>query len=218
MKRLAILLAAALSLPVAAAAQPAPPPGSGPGQPGPGGHGPGFGPGPGDWDGPGHGPRDHKKAKLALTLGLAEALDLDEAQALKLRDTIERFEKQRVPLMQQQRDAMQLLKAAASSERSDAATVDGAVKRLHEGRQAMLVQDKELVDGIGKDLSPQKRARAVLFLAKFHQRMMQRGPEGRMGPRGHGPGRGPMGFEPPAPPREGGEAVGMLEEVPDEEP
>jgi hypothetical protein len=49
----------------------------------------------------------------------------------------------------------------------------------------MQALDREMVTTVTKDLPAEKRARAVLFLAKFHQRMMQ---EMRPGGHGHGPG------------------------------
>jgi hypothetical protein len=72
-----------------------------------------------------------------------------------------------------------------------AADVDGAITRLLDARAQMLTLDREVVTTVTKDLPAEKRARAVLFLAKFHQRMMQ-----GMGPGRHGGGPGGRGMGP----------------------
>jgi hypothetical protein len=83
---------------------------------------------------------------------------------------------------------------------SPSSDVDQAVTRLLDARAQIQVIDRELVTTVIKDQPPEKRARAVLFLAKFHQRVMQgfggMGPgmgRGMMGPGGRGTGSGPGG-------------------------
>jgi len=177
-----LILAAVLLAPLTAFAQAGAGQGPGPG----GGMGPGMGRGPGwrDGDGPGE---PGKRGKLALTLGLAEALDLDETQALKLRDAVEMFHQKRQPLHAQMREAMQVVRKAADGEKVDAAAVDQAIAKLADLRAQAQAADKELVQAVTKDQPPQKKARAVLFLARFQHRM-----EERMGPMGRG-GRGGRG-------------------------
>jgi Spy/CpxP family protein refolding chaperone len=158
---------------------------------------------------------DPRRAKLALTLGLAEALDLDEGQALKLREVVDRFAQKRQPLMQQQHDAMQVLRAAASAEKADAAAVDQAIGKLHEARAQLQALDKELVSAVTKDLAPQKKARAVLFFGRFHARMAHHGgPGGRPGFHGRGMGAGRAGVELPGGP---GDEMGMLDQGPEDD-
>ena len=187
-----LILTAVLLAPLTAFAQSAagpaagPGPGAGPGRGmgmGPGmGQGMGRGPGWRDGDGPGE---PGKRGKLALTLGLAEALDLDDAQALKLRDAVEKFHQKRQPLHAQMREAMQVVRKAADGEKVEAAAVDQAIAKLTDLRAQAQAADKELVQAVTKDQPPQKKARAVLFLTRFQHRM-----EERMGPMGRG-GRGP---------------------------
>ena len=61
----------------------------------------------------------------------------------------------------------------------------------------MTALDREMFQAIAKDLSPEKRARAAVFLAHFQGRFgagmgpgMERGPGGRHERMGHGPGGG----------------------------
>ncbi|MCK7482750.1 MAG: periplasmic heavy metal sensor [Candidatus Moduliflexus flocculans] len=122
----------------------------------------GRGPGPGwrDGDGPGPGRGERgKRAKLALTLGLAEALDLDDAQALKLRDAVEKFHQKREPLHTQLRETMQVLRTAADGDKADAAAVDQALARLLDLRAQAQVADRELVQAVtGTSRRPRRRA------------------------------------------------------------
>jgi len=191
MKTLALLLALA---PILASAQATPPatarpaaPATTPGPPGP-------------MD-PAQLEKLQRRMKLALTLGLAEALQLDDAAALKLSGQIEKFTPRRMAAAQQMRDSVQLLRRSAQGEKVAAAEVDGAITRLLDARAQMQAVDREVVTTVTKDLPPEKRARAVLFLAKFHQRAMKElRPGGRGGPGGPGMGPGPHGPGPGAGP------------------
>ncbi|HVI97032.1 MAG TPA: hypothetical protein VM753_23615, partial [Anaeromyxobacter sp.] len=55
--------------------------------------------------------------------------------------------------------------------------------------------DREAVQTVTKDLTPEKRARAMLFLDRLHNRFGPGGPPGMRGGPGmrHGPGHGPGG-------------------------
>jgi hypothetical protein len=193
MKKLAAL---ALLLPLAALAQ----------------MGPGPGPGPRE-GGPGTDQRIEKmekRARLARNLGLAEALDLDTAQTAKLADALAKVDERRIALHKQLRDARQLLRRAADGEKVTAAEVDGALAKILDVRAQMNGLDKETLGIVTKDLTPEKKARAALFLGRFEQHMqggpggpgmgrgkgMRDGRAGGRGMRGHGPGmgRGGMGM------------------------
>lgn len=185
MRRLALVIAALSLFPLAAAAQ-------GPAK---------AAAGPDDAD-------RMRRGRLALTLGLAEALDLDEAQALKLRDVVQKQEPRRQAAHAQRQEAAKLLRRAAGGEKVTAADVDQAIAKAFDARAQLEAADKELVQAVTKDLAPEKRARAALFLARFHARMggfPGMGPGDGAGRHGHGPrgpgmGKGPgMGMGPMGP-------------------
>ncbi len=158
---------------------------------------PGTAPGPGGrWKNgqpdPARVERVEKRMRLARTLGLAEALDLDAPQALKLGDTLAKYDERRVAAHKQMFEAHQVLRKAAQGEKVAPAEVDQAIQKAFEARAQVQAIDKEAFAAISKDLSPEKRARALLFLGKFQNRFGPRGPGGGMGPgMMHGPGRGP---------------------------
>jgi hypothetical protein len=145
---------------------------------------------------PGAGPEHaEKRLRIARTVGLAEALDLDEAGALRVRDTLARFDARRAPLRKQARDAMAVLREAARGDAGAAGQVDGALSRLADARAQLQQVNAELFAQLTQGMSPDKKARAALFLARFQERA------GRMQGMGPGPGagagHGPMrGFGP----------------------
>jgi len=159
------------------------------------GMGPGMGMGPGK-GGPPANPEERfahmeKRMRAARAIGLAEALDLDEKQAEKMREVLGRFDDQRKPIMKQVHDGMQVLRKAANGDKASQGQVDDSVQKVFDARSRMTALDKEMFQAIAKDLSPEKRARAAVFLAHFQGRF-----GAGMGPgRGHGdrggPGHGP---------------------------
>lgn len=192
------ILAVLVALPLAAFAQAGPGPGPGAGT-GPG-RGRGMGPGAND---PQRVERVERRMRLARTLGLAEALDLDAQQALKLGEQVAKFDDRRLSVHKQMYDAHQTLRRAARGDKVTPAEIDQAISRALEARQQAQQLDKETLAVVLKDLSPDKRARAFLFLEKFRGRfgpgqggmghgMMKHGRRGMgMGPGGGGMGMGP---------------------------
>jgi hypothetical protein len=180
-----------------------------------GGPGPGPGPGRGPGAGAGAGRRGdpermEKRMRLARTLGLAEALDLGAAEALKLGEAVARFDDRRLAAHKQVHDGRAVLRRAAQGEPIAAPEVDAAIQKVLDGRAQIQGVDREIVATVTKDLTPERKARAVLFLSKFQNRFgpgMGPGRHGRDG-RGTGPGMrgrgmgprdgmGPMGMGPP---------------------
>lgn len=208
------ILVALIVLPLAAVAQGQ---GAGPGPgPGPkGGPAGGFEPGAKMHGAPG--PKDRgdparmeRRMRLVRTLGLAEALDLDEAQALKLGQAVAKFDEKRLAAHQQLHDAHQALRRAATGEKASAAEVDQAIKRALDARAQLQALDRDVVNVVTKDLSPEKRARAVLFLGQLERRF---GPGPGMGKR-HGMMRGRGGMGMGMGPGQGGMAQGACPDCP----
>jgi len=178
MKKTLLLL---LVLPLAALAQP----------------GPGAGPGPGPT--PERAERMEKRASLALVLGLSEVLDLDSAQALKLRDTIAKFQGRRLAAHKANAEARQAIREIARTGKGDAKQVDEALKKAQDSSAQLDALRRETFAAVSKDLSPEQRARVYLFLSRFEDRF---GPgmggmhRGMKGGRGKGPGMGGPGMGP----------------------
>jgi hypothetical protein len=137
--------------------------------------------------------RMEKRMRLARTLGLAEALDLDAPAALKLGDTIGKFDDRRVAVHKQMREAGEVLRRAAQGEKVSAGDVDAAIQKGLDARAQLATIDRETVAAVTQGLTPEKKARAVLFLAKFQRRFHGHGPGMGPGMMGPGGGRGMMG-------------------------
>jgi Spy/CpxP family protein refolding chaperone len=136
--------------------------------------------------------RVEKRIRLMRTLGLASALDLDTEQALKLGDTMAKFDARRQAIREQARGARQALRAAAQGGKATAAEVDGAIAKLLDLRAQGQALDKEMLQAVTQGLTPQQKARATLFLGSFRHGMDRHLMRGGPGP-GRGPGPGGMG-------------------------
>ncbi len=174
MKRIALL--AALALPLAPlAAPPGPPAGRGPSEP----------------DQAARREKVEKRMRMVRTLGLAEALDLSEAEALKLRETLAGFDSRTAPLRAQRREAMQLVRRAARGDAAAQKGLDEALRKLREAGSQLRALHDELFQAVTRELSPERKARAALFLHRFQQRVGAFGRELHPKHRaGHGPGQG----------------------------
>ena len=131
-----------------------------------------------------------KRMRVARSIGLAEVLDLDAAQALKLDEHLSKVDAKRIALRQQLRDSHLVLRRAATGEKVPAAEVDQAIQKGLDAVAQLQTVDRETVSIVTQGLSPEKKARAVLFLSRFHDRFPG-GPGGPgMGMRGRGMGQG----------------------------
>jgi len=153
-----------------------------------------------------HWGRMEKRMRLARALGLAEALDLDEAQAMKMDQVLVSFDARRKPLHESMRESMRVLHEAAHAKSGSASApttdkaVDQAVAGIFDAREKLQAIDREMYQALSKGLSPEQRARMVLFFARFRQevrkQMMEHehmhGHDFGPGMRGHHPG-GPPG-------------------------
>jgi hypothetical protein len=141
--------------------------------------------------------RMEKRMRIARVLGLTEALDLNESQAVKVQETMAKFDNRRKPMLLAIHDSMQVLRRAANGDQAAQGQVDQAVARIFDTRAQIQQVDREMYQAITQGLSPEKRARAAVFLSHFQGRFgMGMGPgmmHGRGMMRGRGPGGGGMG-------------------------
>lgn len=139
-----------------------------------------------------------KRMRVAQAIGLADALDLDDAAALKLRAVMVKYDAQRAPLRKQAVEAMRTIRDAARGDKKAVGQVDQAVQNLAQVRSQLeglnVQQYKEVTQG----LSGEKKAKAAIFLTQFRGRAARMGwhrsdvgpGPGAMGPMGPG-NRGP---------------------------
>jgi ATP-dependent Lon protease len=114
-----------------------------------------------------------KQMRIARVVGLAEELELDSAQALKLDETLRKFDERRRPLLQQVRESAQILERASDGDSAALSQVEQAAQRAFDARAQLAALDRETFQSLSKDLPPQKRAKLALFMARFDNKSMK---------------------------------------------
>lgn len=117
--------------------------------------------------------RVEKQTRMMRVLGLAEELELNEAQALKMAETMRQFDEKRRPLLEQVRDSAQVLRQAADGDTSVQSQVDPAVQRVFDARAQLATLDRDMYQALAKELPPQKRARLAIFMARHEGKLMK---------------------------------------------
>lgn len=123
-----------------------------------------------------------RQARMMLLVSVSEALELNEAQALKLADKLKALDEKRRPVREAMGEAMKQLRNAADGDAAALAALDANVQRVLDGRVQMAQLDKELYSTLAEGQTPQKRAKLAVVLAKMQDEMRRL--------RGGGKGRG----------------------------
>jgi len=111
-----------------------------------------------------------QKARLMYLVAISEALELSDADALKMSDKLKAIEEKRRPLRQQMGEAMKSLRDASEGDQAALGQVDANVQKVLDGRAQMAAMDKDMVTQLAQGLTPQKRAKLAVGVAR-------RGPE-----------------------------------------
>jgi hypothetical protein len=98
---------------------------------------------------------------------LSEALELNDADTNRLRETLDRFDAQRQPLHQEVTANIQVLRRAANGDATAFGQVDQATSRVTELRGQIQQLDRELLQSLTKGVDPQRKARVVLTLNRL---------------------------------------------------
>jgi ATP-dependent Lon protease len=114
-----------------------------------------------------------KQMRIARVVGLAEELELDSAQALKLDETLRKFDERRRPLLQQVRESAQILERASDGDSTALSQVEQAAQKAFDARAQLAALDRETFQSLSRDLPPQKRAKLALFMARFDNKAMK---------------------------------------------
>ncbi|RKG79289.1 hypothetical protein [Corallococcus terminator] len=124
-----------------------------------------------------------QRQRLRQVLELADTLELDSAQALKMDETLRRFDERRRPLREQVRDSARTLHLASRGDSAALGQVDAAAQKVFDARAQISALDREMYQALAKDLPPQKRARLAVLLARSEGAKWFKG-KGDKGPRG----------------------------------
>jgi hypothetical protein len=104
-------------------------------------------------------------------VGLAEALNLSDAEAVRVADVIRSFQQRRQPLQDQVAEASRILRRAAEGDASAASQVDQALEQTYVARDQIAILNREMFTVLSQKLSPQQRAKMSLFFAKFQSQL-----------------------------------------------
>jgi hypothetical protein len=115
------------------------------------------------------------RVRLMKVVGLAEALDLDEAQALRMAEVMRRYDERKAPLQVQNAELAKVIKRASEGDSAAAGQLDRAIQTFSDNRVQVQQLDKEMMDELGRNLPPQQRAKLMIFFVNFaeEQRTIQ---------------------------------------------
>ena len=108
-----------------------------------------------------------RQVRMRQVIGLAEALELTEADALRMSQIIQSFQQRRRPLQEQVSEAAKIVKRAADGDSSAVAQVDTALNQMFMARTQIIQLNQELFNTLGQGLTPQQRAKMAIYFAKF---------------------------------------------------
>jgi chromosome condensin MukBEF ATPase and DNA-binding subunit MukB len=131
-----------------------------------------------------------QRARLMLTLQVADALELDDAATLKLKDQITRWDAQRSPLRNELMEQAQVLRRASRGDTTAYGQVDAAIKRIIDLRTQLQQTDQAMFQQLSQGLPPQKKAKLALVVAHSLEQMREMVLGGRGGRGGGGPDDG----------------------------
>jgi hypothetical protein len=121
-----------------------------------------------------------RQARMMLLVAVADALELNEAQALKLSETLKALDEKRRPVREGMAEAMRQVKAAADGDPAALANVDQNMQRVLDGRAQMAQLDKELFATLSQGQPAQKKAKLAIVLAKMGDELRRmKGNKGR---------------------------------------
>jgi len=130
--------------------------------------------------------RFERKARLMRLLAISDALDLSDAAALQLDKTLAKYDARRRPLQDAIMQGVEVLRRAAHGDATASPQVDPTLKKMVDARSQLHAIDFQMFQEIAKGLSPQKRARLALVMARLPSdlRAVARGGHGGHGGRG----------------------------------
>jgi chromosome condensin MukBEF ATPase and DNA-binding subunit MukB len=131
-----------------------------------------------------------QRARLMLTLQVADALELDDAATLKLKDQITRWDAQRAPLRTELLEQAQVLRRASRGDTTAFGQVDAAIKRIIDLRNQLQQTDQAMFQQLSQGLPPQKKAKLALVVAHSLEQMREMVLGGGRGNRIFGPDDG----------------------------
>lgn len=115
-----------------------------------------------------------KRMRLARTLGLADACDLSEAEALKAREVMGRYDERRQALRKQALEAAETVRRSAQGDAAAQKGLDAALAKLRELRGQRQAQAEEMFQALTREWTAERKAKAALFFQHFRSQVKAR--------------------------------------------
>jgi len=110
---------------------------------------------------------------LLRIIGLADALGLSEAEALRLDRIMHPFDERKREVRVQINEAAKVIQRATEGDSAALARVDQAMETVLSGRVLVAEIDKEMIQAVAREITPQQRAKMSVFFAKYGQQARQ---------------------------------------------
>jgi len=132
--------------------------------------------------------RVERRMHLIRLVELSDSLGLSDDKAMRIEKIMVQFDERRAKLRESTQEARKTLKKAADGDKAAQTQIDQAVDQLINARRAMVDIERDTYQAISKELTPEQRAKFVLFISEFRHRMesVAHSVHERMG--GSGPG------------------------------
>jgi Spy/CpxP family protein refolding chaperone len=127
--------------------------------------------------------RVEHRVHLMRLVELSERLGLSDDKAMQINKELEQFDERRRKVGESTREARKIVKRAADGDAAAQKQLDQAVDQLMQARKAQSDIDADQYRTISKELTPEQRAKFVLFIGEFRHRMERLANEARE----HGP-------------------------------
>jgi hypothetical protein len=111
--------------------------------------------------------RAEARMRIMRLVGLADALELDEARALRINELMKPYDDRRVALEMQNADLAKVIKRASDGDAAAGAQVDRALQKIWDNRTEIAQLQREMQEAVGRELTPQQRAKMTIFFASF---------------------------------------------------
>jgi hypothetical protein len=112
-----------------------------------------------------------RQTRMKQVIGLSEALELSEADALRMAQVIRSIQERRRPLQEQVAEAARIIKRASDGEPDALARVDTALQQMYAARAQLADLNKEMFATLSQGLSAQQRAKMAVYFAKFQMQL-----------------------------------------------
>ena len=111
--------------------------------------------------------RSESRMRIMRLVGLAEALGIDEAQALRLNETMRSYDERRIALETENSGLARVVKRAADGDAAALGQVDQALQRMFDNRAEIQQLNRQMIEAASRQLSSRQRAQMAVFFATF---------------------------------------------------